>query len=145
MNRSFLIHVLNAFSQSSNGDPAVLLMKRFGVIEQSHKNAIPADIVYAARNKTVTPLLLYKELVLQPVCNAKIHHLSELSSPSIERLMNTVPGVIKNNPQRYPFLFPAKQYLDTASIGDTERENLWKMSDPLTLRNVSICEKMHHR
>ncbi len=34
---------------SSNGDPVVLLMKRFGVIEQTHKHAIPNKLVEAAK------------------------------------------------------------------------------------------------
>ena len=109
-------------------------MKRFGVIEQSHKNAIPAAIVNAAKNRSLTPTLLYEELVLQPICNQKIDHISILSSRSIDLLMDAIPEVIKNNPLRYPFLFPKASGDDGMGY-----EMLWKMSDPDELRNATLC------
>ena len=121
----------------------MLLMKRFGVIEQSHKNAIPAELVHAAKNKSVTPSLLYEQLVLQPMCNQRIDHISVLSSQSIELLMKTVPEVIKNNPLRYPFLFPNDNDVDKS--GDRmEWKYLWKVVDPDELRNITLCKGMHH-
>ena len=54
-------------------------MKRFGVIEQSHKNAIPAAIVNAAKNRSLTPTLLYEELIFRALTSEKGHVLFDLA------------------------------------------------------------------
>ena len=58
-------------------------------------------------SNSVTPDLLLRELV-QPWCRKKneIIHLTKLP-PLLQQMITTsIPVVIRNNPDRYPYLYP---------------------------------------
>ena len=83
----------------------------------------------AARNRTVSSELLYSEIVLSPLCNPSIVHISKLPDLMVDTLMSLgIPEVAKSNTHRYPFLFPvvtSSSDLGTTINGTTDTDSLF--------------------
>ena len=103
---------------SSPGEPALSLFKHYGVIESTAKSAISPTLFRALKQGNVNPSVLFKEVV-HPWCRRKnaAKHVHLLSQHEQDIILRSIPGVVKANPGRYPFLYPAFPHTNRNSGG----------------------------
>ena len=94
---------------SSVAEPAQYWYKRWGMVEQSPVGVFPVAMVQALLNRSVSPTLLLRHAIV-PWCkrgHAGVH-ADSLVPAAREALEASIPRVVRQNPDRYPFLLPGR-------------------------------------
>jgi len=95
---------------SSVTDPVEGWLKRCGVIEQDCSSALTTDFLNAGRNGSITPTQIFITST-KVACynirhdNAYVPNLIESARIVVEQ---SVPWIIRQNPNSFPFLIPEK-------------------------------------
>eukprot|EP01036_Dinobryon_divergens_P039596 gene39596-52221_t len=99
-----------AVHMSSFTDPVDLWMKRCGVIEQECQHTFNSEFIAAARNSRVTPDIIFRNSI-SALCSmhSRPRMLQVLNLNSRERSVfeASVPWIIRQNPNSFPFMLPA--------------------------------------
>ena len=94
---------------SSVAEPAQYWYKRWGMVEQSPVGVFPVAMVQALLSRSVSPTLLLRHAIV-PWCkrgHAGVH-ADSLVPAAREALEASIPRVVRQNPDRYPFLLPGR-------------------------------------
>jgi hypothetical protein len=107
-----------ASHMSAVSEPAEVWWKACGTPENlaSCRTALPTKLRHAGARGQITPELIFESTIF-PWCNPTnpAVHVQELSPEARQIVLETVPWVVRNNPQYFPFSNP-KGTLSTTGL-----------------------------
>jgi len=126
---------------SSVASPTETWMKSCGVIEQNCQDALGPQFIARAANASLTPLAVL-HASMRTFCR---HHKSRQKhvavsslSPHLQRVVeNSVPWVIRANPESFPFLVPL--WIKNDTVGGVVKEYASK-----SLSEACVAKDHHH-